>query len=50
MNKEAVTRFLKKANLDWSVINELLNQNKVIEVEYNGEKYYQRNFKYEYVI
>jgi wyosine [tRNA(Phe)-imidazoG37] synthetase (radical SAM superfamily) len=50
MNRDAVARLLKKANLDWSVIRDLLNQKKVIEVEYNGEKYYQRNFKYGYVI
>ncbi len=50
MNKDAVTRFLKKANLDWTVIRKLLNQKKVIEVEYNGEKYYQRNFKNQYVV
>jgi wyosine [tRNA(Phe)-imidazoG37] synthetase (radical SAM superfamily) len=50
MNRNAVERLLKKANLDWSVINELLNQNKLNEVEYNGEKYYQRNFRYEHVI
>ena len=50
MNRNAVERLLKKANLEWSVINELLNQNKLNEVEYNGEKYYQRNFRYEHVI
>jgi len=50
MSKEAVTRFLKKANLDWTVICKLLNQKKVIEVEYAGKKYYQRNFKREYVV
>ncbi len=50
MNRDAVERLLKKANLDWSVIRELLNQKKLIEVEYNGEKYYQRNFKYGNVV
>ena len=50
MNKDAVVRLLEKANLGWSVVSELVNQNKVIEVEYNGEKYYQRNFKYQYVV
>ena len=50
MNRDAVSRLLKKSNLSWSVISKLLNQNKLIEVEYNGEKYYQRNFKYGNVI
>lgn len=49
MNRNAVLRLLKKANLGWSVVRKLLNQKKVIEVEYNGKKYYQRNFKYQYV-
>ncbi len=50
MNREAVYKLLKKANLDWTVIRELLNQKKMIEVEYNGGKYYQRNFRYQYVV
>ncbi len=50
MKRDAVARLLKKANLGWSVVRELMNQHKVIEVEYNGQKYYQRNFNYEYVV
>jgi wyosine [tRNA(Phe)-imidazoG37] synthetase (radical SAM superfamily) len=47
MNKDAVERFLKKANKDWSAMRALLNQKKVIEVEYAGNIFYQRNFDYE---
>ena len=44
MNKDAVESFLIKANLDWSVMRELLNQKKVLEVEYAGKIFYQKNF------
>ena len=47
MNKDAVEKFLKKANLNWSAMRALLNQKKVIEVDYDGNIFYQRNFDYE---
>ena len=47
MNKNAVEIFLKKANLDWSAMRILLNLKKVIEVDYDGNIFYQRNFDYE---
>ena len=50
MNRDAVARLLKKANLGWSAMRDLLNQKKVIEIDYDGKKYYQRNFKYGYVV
>ncbi|MEM3873519.1 MAG: radical SAM protein [Candidatus Bathyarchaeia archaeon] len=42
MRKEAVVEFLKKANADWKVIEKLLRENKLIELEYEGKKYYMR--------
>ena len=42
MRKEAVAEFLKKANADWKVVEKLLKENKLIELEYEGEKYYMR--------
>ena len=47
MNKDAVEKFLKKANLNWSAMRALLNQKKVIEVDYDGNIFYQKNFDYE---
>jgi len=42
MRKEAVKEFLKKANTDWHVIEKLLKEDKLIELEYEGNKYYMR--------
>jgi wyosine [tRNA(Phe)-imidazoG37] synthetase (radical SAM superfamily) len=42
MRKEAVIEFLKRAKADWQVIEELLQQKKLTEIEYEGKKYYMR--------
>jgi len=42
MRKEAVKEFLKKANSDWHVIKKLLEEDKLIELEYEGNKYHMR--------
>jgi len=42
MRKEAVKEFLKKANADWCFIEKLLKEDKLIELEYEGNKYYMR--------
>jgi len=42
MRREAITEFLKKANADWYVIGKLLEEDKLIELEYEGNKYYMR--------
>jgi len=42
MRKEAVKEFLKKANTDWRVIEKLLEEDKLTELEYEGNKYYMR--------
>ena len=42
MRKEAVEEFLKKACSNWRVIEKLLEENKLIELEYEGNKYYMR--------
>jgi wyosine [tRNA(Phe)-imidazoG37] synthetase (radical SAM superfamily) len=42
MRKEAVKEFLKKADADWRVIERLLKEDKLIELEYEGNQYYMR--------
>jgi len=42
MRKEAVEKFLKKANADWRIIQKLLQEGKIREVEYEGNIYYTR--------
>lgn len=44
MRKEAIEEFLKKANKDWSIIEELLHENKLVELEYEGNIYYMQKF------
>lgn len=42
MRKEAVNEFLKKANGDWTIIDKLITDNKLIETEYKDSKFYMR--------
>jgi wyosine [tRNA(Phe)-imidazoG37] synthetase (radical SAM superfamily) len=42
MRKEAVEKFLKKANADWQIMHELLQEGKLRELEYEGNIYYMR--------
>jgi len=42
MCKEAVEEFLKKADADWCVIEKLLEENKLVKLECEGNKYYMR--------
>jgi wyosine [tRNA(Phe)-imidazoG37] synthetase (radical SAM superfamily) len=42
MRKEAVKKLLKKADADWQVVEKLLGENKLVELEYEGNTYYLR--------
>jgi len=42
MRKEAVEEFLKRACANWHVIEKLSEENRLIELEYEGNKYYMR--------
>ncbi|MDH5788245.1 MAG: radical SAM protein, partial [Candidatus Bathyarchaeota archaeon] len=42
MRKEAVEKFLKKANTDWQIMHKLLQEGKLLELEYEGNTYYMR--------
>jgi wyosine [tRNA(Phe)-imidazoG37] synthetase (radical SAM superfamily) len=42
MREEAVKEFLKKAHADWHVIEKLLKEDKLIELEYERNRYYMR--------
>jgi wyosine [tRNA(Phe)-imidazoG37] synthetase (radical SAM superfamily) len=42
MREDAIEEFLKKADVDWSIIKELLSKGKLIMVEYENHKYYMR--------
>ena len=42
MREEAVNKFLLKSNSDWDIIEKLIEENKLIEVDYRGDKYFMR--------
>jgi wyosine [tRNA(Phe)-imidazoG37] synthetase (radical SAM superfamily) len=42
MRAEAVKRFLRKANVGWQIIEALLAADKLVAVEYEGNRYYMR--------
>jgi len=42
MRKEAVDEFLKKANENWTIIDKLITENKLIETEYKDNRFYMR--------
>ena len=42
MRNEAVKEFLRKANADWAVVEKLQREDKLVELEYEGNLYYMR--------
>jgi wyosine [tRNA(Phe)-imidazoG37] synthetase (radical SAM superfamily) len=44
MRESAVREYLKKAGADWSAVNKLLAQSKLIETDYAGQKFFLRSF------
>ena len=44
MRQSAVSDYLKKAAADWPMVHKLMAQNKLIETEYEGQKFYLRKF------
>jgi wyosine [tRNA(Phe)-imidazoG37] synthetase (radical SAM superfamily) len=44
MRESAVREFLKKAGADWSVTHQLIAQSKLVEADFEGQKFYLRNF------
>lgn len=42
MREEAVEKFLKKADADWYIVRKLINEEKLIKLEYQGHRFYMR--------
>jgi len=42
MREDAVSEFLARAGADWPVIHRLIAQERLIEMEYEGRKFYMR--------
>ncbi|AFK22560.1 radical SAM protein [Pyrococcus sp. ST04] len=45
MREEAVKELLKKANASWEIVERLIEEGKLIVLEYNGVKFYMRKLK-----
>jgi wyosine [tRNA(Phe)-imidazoG37] synthetase (radical SAM superfamily) len=45
MREDGVKEFLKKANADWRIIERLIEENKLVEVTYNRNRFYLRKIK-----
>jgi wyosine [tRNA(Phe)-imidazoG37] synthetase (radical SAM superfamily) len=44
MREEAIKSFIAKSVAGWPILQKLLTEKKLVEVEYAGNKFYQRNF------
>lgn len=42
MREEGVRSFLSRAGSDWSIIEKLIDQDKLVQIEYQGKKFYMR--------
>ena len=42
MREDGVSEVLRKANADWGIIDKMLNERKIIRLEYDGHTYYMR--------
>ncbi|CAB1058250.1 Radical SAM domain protein [Olavius sp. associated proteobacterium Delta 1] len=47
MRESAVSELLKKANADWPKVHQLIAQGKLVETEYEGQKFYLRGISSE---
>ncbi|MCY0867625.1 MAG: radical SAM protein [Desulfurococcus sp.] len=47
MRRDAVEELLRRAGSNWSIVEKLLSEGKLIEVEYRGFKYYMRRLQAE---
>ena len=44
MRQDAVNEFLMRAGADWHIVHQLMAQSQLVEAEYEGKKFYLRNF------
>lgn len=45
MRKQGVNNLLTKARKDWDIVERLIKENKLVEIEYRGNKYYMRKLQ-----
>ena len=44
MREDAVSDLLDKADKDWLIVKKMVSQGQIVETEYNGQRFYMRNF------
>jgi wyosine [tRNA(Phe)-imidazoG37] synthetase (radical SAM superfamily) len=44
MRQDAVNEFLMRSGEDWHIVHKLIAQSQLVEAEYEGKKFYMRNF------
>ena len=44
MRQDAVNDFLMRAGADWQIVHQLMAQSRLVEAEYEGKKFFMRNF------
>lgn len=45
LREDALRELLRKANADWSLVDRLIMEGKLIELKYNGQKFYMRRLR-----
>ncbi|ACS89754.1 MULTISPECIES: Fe-S oxidoreductase [Thermococcus] len=45
MREDALKELLKKANVDWATVETLIEEGKLIELEYGEKRFYMRKLK-----
>lgn len=45
LREDALRELLRKGNADWSLVDRLIMEGKLIELEYNGQKFYMRRLR-----
>jgi len=43
MRKDAVEKYLKKSNSNWTTVKKLMDEQKIKELDYNGYTFYKKN-------
>lgn len=45
MREESIEKFLSNGNKSWDLVKKLINEGKLVEVEYRGDKFYIRRLR-----
>jgi len=46
MRESAVRNLLTQAGQDWTIVNKLIDKHKIVKIDYNGQKFFMRNFRF----